>query len=87
METFDAIVVGSGFGGAITALRLAEDGRKVLVLEQGERLTNKDFVQNWSFRSQSRLFMTYTSKDFHTFLRYGKGLGGGSLTYAAATNQ
>jgi len=84
METFDAIVVGSGFGGAITALRLAEDGRKVLVLEQGERLTNKDFVQNWSFRSQSRLFMTYTSKDFHTFLRYGKGLGGGSLTYAAA---
>ncbi len=84
METFDAIVVGSGFGGAIPALRLAEDGRKVLVLEQGERLTNKDFVQDWSFRSQSRLFMTYTSKDFHTFLRYGKGLGGGSLTYAAA---
>ena len=84
METFDAIVVGSGFGGAISALRLAEDGRKVLVLEQGERLTNKDFVQDWSFKSQSRLFMTYTSKDFHTFLRYGKGLGGGSLTYAAA---
>jgi len=84
LETFDAIVIGSGFGGAIAALRLAEDGRKVLVLEQGERLTARDFEQSWSFRAQSRLFVTYTSKDFAVFFRYGRGLGGGSLTYAAA---
>ena len=32
---FDAIVIGSGFGGAITACRLAEAGMKVLVLERG----------------------------------------------------
>ena len=84
MKTFDAIVIGSGFGGAISALRLAEDGRKVLVLEQGERLTARDFEQNWSFHAQSRLFTTYTSTDYTVFFRYGRGLGGGSLTYAAA---
>lgn len=84
METRDVVVVGSGFGGAISALRLAQAGRSVLVLEQGERLTERDFPQDWSFRAQSRLFVTYTSKDFKTFLRYGRGLGGGSLTFAAA---
>ena len=34
---FDAIVIGSGFGGAITACRLAEAGYKVLILERGRR--------------------------------------------------
>lgn len=84
METFDTVIIGSGFGGSIPALRLAQAGAKVLVLEQGEELTNKDFQQSWSFKSQSRLFTTYTSKDFNVFFRYGKGLGGGSITYAAA---
>lgn len=84
METFDTVIIGSGFGGSIPALRLAQAGSKVLVLEQGEELTNKDFEQSWSFKSQSRLFTTYTSKDFNVFFRYGKGLGGGSITYAAA---
>jgi choline dehydrogenase-like flavoprotein len=36
---FDAIVIGSGFGGAITACRLSEHGMKVLVLERGRRWT------------------------------------------------
>jgi len=84
LEAVDVLIVGSGFGGSIPALRLAEAGREVLVLEQGERLTEKDFEQSWSFRPQSRLFNTYTAKDFDVFFRYGKGLGGGSLTYAAA---
>ena len=84
METFDAIIIGSGFGGAIPALRLAEQGRSILVLEQGERLTVKDFEMNWSFLAQSKLFVTYTSTDYRVFMRYGKGLGGGSITYAAA---
>ena len=84
METLDDIIVGSGFGGAIPALRLARTGRSILCLEQGERLTEKDFVQDWGFKAQSRLFVTYTSKDYHVLLRYGRGIGGGSLTYAAA---
>lgn len=84
MDAFDVIVVGSGFGGAIPALRLAADGRRVLVLEQGERLTERDFAMDWSFRAQGRLFVTYTSRDYHVVFRYGRGVGGGSLTYAAA---
>ena len=42
-EKFDAIVVGSGFGGSITACRLAEKGMKVLVLERGRRWTPADY--------------------------------------------
>ena len=41
-EKFDAVVVGSGFGGSITACRLAEQGMKVLVLERGRRWTATD---------------------------------------------
>lgn len=84
METFDAIIVGSGFGGSIPALRLAEDDRNVLVLEQGYRLTEKDFTMDWSLVNQGGLATAYTSKDYKVFMRYGKGLGGGSLIYAAA---
>lgn len=84
MDNPDVVIVGSGFGGAIPALRLAKDGRKVLVLEQGERLTTRDFHQDWSFKAQARLFVTYTSQDQTVLFRYGRGLGGGSLTYAAA---
>ena len=42
-RTYDAIVIGSGFGGAITACRLAERGLKVLVLERGRRWTPQDY--------------------------------------------
>ena len=84
METYDVVIVGSGFGGSIPALRLAEDGRKVLVLEQGQRFSAKDYKMDWGFRNQMRMFTSYTSKDYTVFMRYGKGLGGGSVTYAAA---
>ena len=84
METTEVAIIGSGFGGSIPALRLAEAGRQVLVLEQGPRFTSKDLEQDWSFRAQGKLFVTYQSKDFGVFFRYGRGLGGGSLTYAAA---
>lgn len=84
MESVEVVVIGSGFGGSIPALRLAEGGREVLVLEQGRRFTPRDLEQDWSFRAQSKLFVTYQSDDFRVFFRYGRGLGGGSLTYAAA---
>ena len=42
-QDFDAIVIGSGFGGAITACRLAEKGMKVLILERGRRWAAKDY--------------------------------------------
>ena len=40
---FDAIVIGSGFGGAVAACRLAEAGQKVLVLERGRRWATAEF--------------------------------------------
>ena len=40
---YDYIVIGSGFGGSVSALRLAEKGYKVAVLEKGKRWANKDF--------------------------------------------
>ena len=42
-NSFDVIVVGSGFGGAVTACRLAEKGMKVLILERGRRWDPKDY--------------------------------------------
>ena len=45
---FDYVVIGSGFGGSVSALRLAEKGYSVLVLEKGKRLTAQDFPKtNW----------------------------------------
>lgn len=84
MAVWDVVVVGSGFGGAIPALRLAQAGERVLLLEQGDRLTARDFRQDWSMRTMDRLFTHYLSDDFEVFFRYGRGLGGGSLTYAGA---
>lgn len=47
---WDAIVIGSGFGGSVSALRLAEKGHRVLVLEKGKRFAREDFPKtNWDF--------------------------------------
>ena len=82
-------VIGSGFGGSVAALRLAEKGYKVAVLETGLRLTEKDFaVSSWDLRrffwvprlgflGPSRVSMF---KD--VFIGSGAGVGGGSLVYA-----
>ena len=51
MKDYDYIVIGSGFGGSVAALRLAEKGYKVAVIEQGKRYRSKDFPKtNWNFR-------------------------------------
>ena len=52
MQThWDWIIVGSGFGGSVSALRLAEKGYSVLVLEKGRRFAPQDFPKtNWNVR-------------------------------------
>ena len=45
-ERVDIVIVGSGYGGAVTAARLAEAGASVVVLERGPRLTSADFRQS-----------------------------------------
>lgn len=86
---YDYIIIGSGFGGSVSALRLAEKGYKVLVLEKGKRLGADDFPKtNWHLRKWMwlpKLKMTGLFK--LTFYRHvavvsGVGVGGGSLVYA-----
>lgn len=87
-ERWDWIVVGSGFGGSVSALRLAEKGYSVLVLEKGRRFAPEDFPKtNWNLRR----WLWAPGFGFHgcfqmTFLRHltslsGVGVGGGSLVY------
>ncbi|MEJ2203191.1 MAG: GMC family oxidoreductase [Gemmatimonadota bacterium] len=85
----DVIVVGSGFGGSVSALRLAEKGYSVVVLEQGRRYRTEDFPKtNWSLRKYLWLprlglygiqVLTFLR---HVLVLHGRGVGGGSLVYA-----
>src|SRR6201989_3474606 len=86
---YDWIVVGSGFGGSVSALRLAEKGYKVAVLECGKRFADKDFPKStwdirryfWAPRLGLRgIFRLSTFKDVSVVS--GCGVGGGSLGYA-----
>lgn len=86
---FDAIVIGSGFGGAITACRFAEHGYRVLVLERGRRWAVQDFPRRpsdpWVW-DQQRPADRNGWFDFRVFphmtVVQGAGVGGGSLVYA-----
>ena len=86
---YDVIVVGSGFGGSVSALRLTEKGYRVGVLEAGRRFGPEDFAtRNWDLRRY--LFMPKLglrgiqrlSLFRHIFVLSGAGVGGGSLVYA-----
>jgi cholesterol oxidase len=89
MSDFDAIVIGSGFGGAITACRLAEAGYRVLVLERGRRWDVHTFPRAandpWLFDA-SAPEQRNGWFDFRVFPHMsvvaGAGVGGGSLVYA-----
>ncbi|NQU49080.1 MAG: GMC family oxidoreductase, partial [Planctomycetes bacterium] len=86
---YDWIVIGSGFGGSVSALRLAEKGYSVLVLEQGQKFQKDDFARsNWNLRRwmwRPRLGMRgiFRMSFFrHVTVLSGVGVGGGSLVYA-----
>ena len=50
-RNWDVIIVGSGFGGSVSAFRLAEKGYSVLVIEKGKRYRSEDFPKtNWNLR-------------------------------------
>jgi len=85
----DYVVIGSGFGGSVSAMRLAEKGYSVLVLERGKRYEDEDFPEtNWNIRKSVwlPLLRCFGTLEF-TFLNgaialHGSGVGGGSLMYA-----
>ena len=86
----DVVVVGSGFGGGVAALRHAEAGRRVAVLEQGRRIGDDDVRAGT--RSTRKLLwepaIGLTGYFRQAMLRHvvvvqGIGVGGGSLVYAA----
>ena len=86
---YDVVVVGSGFGGAVTAMRLSQKGYRVAVLEAGKRLRAEDFPKsNWN------VWKYFWAPRFRCFgiqnitllegvmVLHGSGVGGGSLVYA-----
>ena len=86
---FDVVVVGSGFGGSVAALRLTEKGYRVAVLEAGRRFDDIDFPKtSWDVRKflwAPRLGW-YGIQRMHflpdVLIMAGAGVGGGSLVYA-----
>lgn len=88
-EHFETIVVGSGFGGSVTAYRLAEAGRSVCVLERGKRYPPGSFARRpidmaanfWDpSEGMHGLFNVWHFKGIEALV--SSGLGGGSLIYA-----
>lgn len=88
-EKFDVVVIGSGFGGSVAALRLREKGYSVAVLEAGKRFEDKDFPKT-SWRLRKFLFAPalrcFGIQRIHVLpdvmILCGAGVGGGSLVYA-----
>lgn len=86
---YDYIIIGSGFGGSVSALRLSEKGYNVLVVEKGKWYNAKDFPKtNWNFKKwlwmpYLRFFGIMKLTIFkHIAVLSGTGVGGGSLVYA-----
>ena len=86
---YDYVVIGSGFGGSVSALRLKEKGYSVLVLEEGRRYADDDFKKTnnnpftyfWMPRLGCRGFQRITFFR-HAAILGAAGVGGGSINYA-----
>jgi cholesterol oxidase len=86
---YDYVIIGSGFGGSVCAMRLTEKGYSVLVLERGKRFEDKDLPRSsWDLRKYIWLpflrcfgiLQMSLSRGF--FVYHGSGVGGGSLVFA-----
>ena len=81
MRRFDAVVIGSGFGGSVVACRLAERGRSVLVLERGRRWGRTDFPRPgrkdapwWFDRGRTGIYEVVTiDNEMRTMIHDGAG--------------
>lgn len=86
---YDYIIIGSGFGGSVSAYYLAKKNKKVLVLEKGRRFSKNDFAKtNWEISKYlwAPLLKCFGIQEI-SFLKgimilHGAGVGGGSLVYA-----
>lgn len=85
----DVVVIGSGFGGSVAALRLAEKGYRVRVYEAGARFEDEDFAKtSWDVRrylwapALGCFGVQRIHKLPHVMILAGAGVGGGSLNYA-----
>ncbi|NMO02671.1 GMC family oxidoreductase [Gordonia sp. TBRC 11910] len=86
---YDVLIVGSGFGGSVTALRLVEKGYRVGVLEAGRRFADADFAKtSWDVKKfvWAPKLGAYGVQRIHLLrdcvILAGAGVGGGSLNYA-----
>jgi cholesterol oxidase len=84
---YDAIVIGTGFGGSVAACRLAQAGLRVSVLERGRRYDINEFPRDWNNPLNGWLWETgqglFDVKPFQQMtVVQSAGLGGGSLIYA-----
>lgn len=88
-QHYDWVIIGSGFGGSVSAYRLMQKGYKVLVLEKGRRFADDDFPKtNWDVKrwmwnpalGLKGIFQMSFMK--HMTVLHGVGVGGGSLVYA-----
>jgi cholesterol oxidase len=86
---YDVIVIGSGFGGSVAALRLTEKGYRVAVIEAGRRFADHDFARtSWDLRKYlwAPAIGCFGIQRLHllknVMVLAGAGVGGGSLNYA-----
>jgi len=89
MEIFDYVIIGTGFGGSVSAMRLTEKGYSVLLLEKGKRYEDLDFAKSnltfWKYLwlPPLRAFgILQISLLQGMMVLHGVGVGGGSLGYA-----